>query len=62
MGPDGEVVAEAQHDVVPAVRDDAQRQVGEVGVLVDEECAHEGDADVDLGGGGGHRVRLAVHP
>lgn len=51
--PDGQVVAQAQHDVVPAVRDDVEREPGQVGVLVAQQGPDERDVDVDLGSGCG---------
>jgi hypothetical protein len=47
--PHGERVAEPQGHVVPAVRHDAQGQVGKVRVLGLQESAHEVDRDVDVG-------------
>ncbi|MFZ0160505.1 MAG: hypothetical protein WAL50_15870 [Kineosporiaceae bacterium] len=46
---DDELVAEAQHDIVPALGERRQRQVSEVGVLRGQQAKDEVVSDLDLG-------------
>ena len=47
--PDGQVVAEPEHHVVPAVGQLDDGSVGQVGMLVGQEPAGQFGVDVDLG-------------
>jgi hypothetical protein len=44
-----EIVADLDHDVVPAVRERPQRAIGQFRHLLGEEPAHQVKIDVDLG-------------